>query len=306
MSESSNKNDNTAMIKQPWFREAYKAAMDFYKIDDQLDSKDRLELSKAYQSITRAELVGGWLGFSSVFLTPFAYKFYKTNAIKGVRVPRNFILGLIAMFGTSQIAGNYMFARQLSNLDPDGTLANRSNYYDEEVSAEHKTNAQRQYEMMRLLNNGAAARWAAYFQMTYHNPARRLPNPADKLNELKHGINTRRGGFMNQRDPIGLYSGPNSEKKKGIPNYNCDRQSENGDGNSSLTNSWESIRREAKAPGSSWDRVRQGGGINGLSMQDGSQHQEKLDDDPFALIDRPSQSEFDQLLEEERTGEDTY
>lgn len=310
MSDNSSPKESAAMMKQPWFREAYKAAMEFYKIDDQLDSRDRLELSKAYQSITRAEFLGGWVGFSGVFLTPFAYRFYKTNAIKGVKVPRNFMLGLLVMFGSSQLAGNYMFSRQLSNLDPDGTLGNRNSYDDEGSSPEHKTNAQRQYEMMRLLNNGSAARWAAYFHMTHQDPGRRLPNPEEKLKALKQGLNVQNSSFMNQRDPMGLYSGPAFDKKEGIPDYSRKTSTDDTNGEttnaSDLTNSWETIRREGNAPGSSWDRVRQNNGANDNGTQSPTEYQHDEEDDPFDTVVQPSQSDFDQLLEKERNGEDTY
>lgn len=310
MSENSVSGENSAMINQPWFQDAYKAALQFYKIDDQLDSRDRLELSRSYQSITRAELAGGWVGFSGVFLTPFAYQFYKTNAIKGVKVPRNFMLGLITMFATSQLAGNYMFSRQLSKLDPDGTLASKASYDDEGGSSEPKTSSQRQYEMMRLLNNGAAGRWAIYFHTTHQNPARRLPNPEEKLKALKQGKNVQNSSFMNQRDPIGLYSGPGFDKKEGVPEYKQKAPREDTSGgiasSSDLTNSWENIRREKRAPGSSWDQVRQNSAPGDTTSQTASADQQDQEDDPFATIDHPSQSEFDQLLEKERNGEDSY
>lgn len=79
-------------MKRPWFKKAYENAIEFHEKDELLDARDRLELSKAYRSIAKAEMWGGWLGFSAVFLTPFAYRYYKTKAIKGVKVPRNFVL----------------------------------------------------------------------------------------------------------------------------------------------------------------------------------------------------------------------
>lgn len=307
MSEDSNSSKNAGLMSKPWFQEAYKAAMDFYKKDDQLDSRDRLELSKAYQSIARAELWGGWFGFSCVFLSPFAYQFYKTNAIRGVRVPRNFMLGLLAMFGTTQLAGNYMYSQKLASLDPDGILASKSSYeeHDQVSEPEAKTSLQRQYEMMKLLDNGSPARWAAYFYMTYQNPARRLPNPQVKLEQMKNGSNTQRGSFMNQRDPMGLYSGPAFEKKENFPDSKrLDSASKAGDSMSS-SNSWEAIRQSKNVPTSSWDRVRHNGSSNTNNSTVVPELHRDEDDDPFATVDHPSQLEFDALLEKERNGEDS-
>lgn len=308
MSEESNGNQNAALLNKPWFQEAYKSAMEFYTKDDQLDSRDRLELSRTYQSIARAELWGGWFGFSCVFLTPFGYQFYKTNAIRGVKVPRNFMLGLLAMLGSTQLAGNYMYSRKLAALDPDGRLASRNSYGDDDevTNNQPKSSSQKQYEMMKLLNNGSAGRWAAYFYMTYQNPGRRLPNPKTKLEELKHP-GSHKSSFLNQRDPLGLYSGPAFDKKEGIPevkgkNFPVKSKDVTSGGS---TNSWESIRQENNVPGSTWDRVRQRD--RRQQEQTGSNRStadDPEDEDPFATIDHPSQSDFDALLEKERRGED--
>ena len=109
-------------MKRPWFKKAYEKAIEFHEKDELLDARDRLELSKAYRSIAKAEMWGGWLGFSAVFLTPFAYRYYKTNAIRGVKVPRNFVLGVMALFFATNVAGRSMYTRQLNERDPTGCL----------------------------------------------------------------------------------------------------------------------------------------------------------------------------------------
>lgn len=180
-------------MKRPWFKKAYENAIEFHEKDELLDARDRLELSKAYRSIAKAEMWGGWLGFSAVFLTPFAYRYYKTKAIKGVKVPRNFVLGVMALFFATNFAGRSMYTRQLNERDPTGVLKdNYSNKYgDNDFGAfQHDQTKeiprnQRQYNMMRLLDSGSPSRWSMYFYITYQNPERRLPDPKVKLQQMK-------------------------------------------------------------------------------------------------------------------------
>lgn len=263
------------LMKKPWFQEAYKAACKFYEKDEQLDANDRLELSKNFQAVTRAQFAGGWLGFTAVFLTPFAYRYYKTNSIKGVRVPRNFVLALVGMFATTRIAGGYTYSSKLSALDPDGSLASRSTYGDQDPAtlAESKTAPQRQWEMMKLLPGGFAARWAAYFYLTHQNPARRFPNPEKLLEEFKKG-DLKPSSFWKQRDPFGLYSGSGKKEDWRVfrPWGKIEDSVTDSTGN---TKTWEDIRQSNSAAGSKDQGISQ-----------------------------PSQSEFDSLLENERNGKD--
>lgn len=164
MSESSNVDDSVAkaakMVERPWFKEAYKSALQFYEKDSALDSKDRLELSKTFVTISRAQLWGGWAAFAVVFGSPFAYRLYKTGAVRGVKVPRYFALGLLAMFGTSQFSGRYAYKSKLAELNAAGTFES-TNSYDDEIQIDSEGNAidnkegtkpsnQRQYEMLKL------------------------------------------------------------------------------------------------------------------------------------------------------------
>lgn len=304
------------MSKQPWFDAAYKSALAFYQKDDQLDAKDRLELSRKYESIANAELFGGWLGFTSVFLPPFFWQFYKTNAIKGVNVPKNFMVGLLVMFGSTQLSGNYMFNKKLNELNPNGTFREESSYGDDTVEKPVKTNAQRQWEMMKLLSNGGATKWAAYFSLTYYNPERRLPDPKVKLAEMKNPSGqVKPGGLLQHKDIMGLYTGPDAEKRRqqGIPDK---KKQQNAESSRSPQSSWDAIRAEnnvqspsnpndSSSTGSSWDRVREKSteqeNTDAESTQDGL-FDLGHDQDPFENLDHPSQSEFDALLERERHG----
>ncbi|GAV48082.1 hypothetical protein ZYGR_0I03790 [Zygosaccharomyces rouxii] len=295
------------MSKQPWFNAAYKAALTFYEKDSQLDSKDRLELSKTYKSIATAQLYGGWLGFSASFLTPFFWQFYKTNSIKGVKVPRNFILSILVMMGSSHFSSNYAYKKKLNELNPTGTFQN-SNLYGDDLGSETdqpaKSNAQRQWEMMQVLRNGGSTKWAAYFYLTFQNPERRLPDPKVKFNEMIQGQGQMRpGGLLQNRDILGLYTGPEAERRRreGITEGKQQEQPSKS--------SWDSIREENGVPGgasssnglgSSWNKLREGN----LSQEKPRDEQEFSNDesDPFAVVDHPSQSEFDTMLERERRG----
>lgn len=318
----SDKSDKGPM-NQPWFKEAYKAAVNFYEKDDVLDSRDRGELYKAYNSISRAQMFGGWLGFSSIFIPPFFYQYYKTKEIKGVKVPRNFVIGLFALAGSSFIAGNIAYKKQLQKLDPDNEFGGKCDYGDDvlEDRQNHfqkvKPPAQRQYEMMKLLKNGSATRWAAYFSITQKNPEKRLPNPMVKLQEIQQeGL--KRSSYMNQRDPIGLYK--DIPEKKPEDSITVDNATAS---NSSITtngDSWTEIR-EGQKTNSSWDRIRIG---NNQTTKASSRYspfdafeEEEVDKadtkipvqvpvlpTQTSVMDRTiSQEEFDELLENERNND---
>ncbi|CAI4039684.1 hypothetical protein SMKI_09G0910 [Saccharomyces mikatae IFO 1815] len=246
-------------MKRPWFRKAYEKAIEFHEKDELLDARDRLELSKAYRSIAKAEMWGGWMGFSAVFFTPFAYRYYKTKTIKGVKVPRNFVLGVMALFFATNVAGRSMYARQLSERDPTGVLKDNytNKYGDNDFEAippgqtKEVSRNQRQYEMMHLLDLGSPSRWSMYFYITYQNPERRLPDPKVKLQQMKKGGLFHGSPFMNQRDPIGLYRN-NNKGATGSVNE--------GQDNSHLQSSWERIRNGDNDSVSSWENIRNSSG----------------------------------------------
>lgn len=75
---------NPEVVNSPWFQKAYQSAVEFYEKDKDLNPKDRLELSRIYLSIARAQLWGGWGGFAIVFGAPFAHRLYTTGAIKEI------------------------------------------------------------------------------------------------------------------------------------------------------------------------------------------------------------------------------
>lgn len=296
-------NSRAPSLESSWFRDAYMSAKEFYAKDDILDSKDRLELSDSYRSIARAQLTGGLVGFSAVFLPPFFLKFYKTNAIRGVNVPLNFVFGLGAMILTTQASGDYAYKKIMKGLDEQSQFQETDKYGDEIFSEAHKTpknSKQRQYEMMALLNNGSASKWAAYFYITYTNPARRFPNPEVKMQELKNG-GGQRSSFLNQRDPLGLYSGPSFDKKEGVPERVTEKQNP-------ILSSWENVRQGSAAQESSWNKVRRGMTNEGstLSVEDSTDRDQFALDDPFSIPENSSQSDFDTLLQKEREGKHSW
>ena len=324
-------------LEQPWFKEAYKAAMQFYEKDEVLDSEDRLALSDAYRAIARSQMIGGWLGFSAVFIPPFTYKFYKTKDMKGVKVPRNFVLALVALFGTTIIAGNIGYNNQLKRLDPDGSFARAqlaeqsSDDFEPDVqsplgsgSPQLKTPAQRQFEMMSLLKNGSATKWASYFYITEKQPEKRLPNPAIKLKEIQQ-VGLRRSSYMNQRDPIGLYEDiPEKDRYKMAEPAKMKHDLESdktvaADTSLQPTNSWANIPKATGATSTagttSWDKIRQlelnpvksttsNDDPFELFPEDTSSTSSDTTNKPMLIENSVSQSEFQKLLDKERSGRD--
>lgn len=304
---------NKAPFNQGWFQDAYKSAVEFYEKDSALDSRDRLEISKAYVSLVRAQMWGGWLGFATIFGSPFAYRYYKTSSIRGVKVPRNFVLGLIGLVIGQRIAGDRTYKSRLRELDPNGEFHSAGAYGDAQSGA--KSGQQRQYEMLKLLGPGMAPRWATYFYSAYTNPERRLPDPKRKLKEMEDGKLIKGSPFLNQRDPLGLYSGPRFDKKKGVPQVGNTPQPssmscKDQDGDIFGEADQESSSRPAL---SSWDRIRQENNVetssssptwSKIAAQKSAGHDkaEHFSDDRIPEDD--SQREFDELLERERRGED--
>lgn len=321
-------------IDSPAFQEAYKDAIEFYNKDEELDARDRLELSKKYTSIARAQFAGGWAGFSAVFLSPFAYQYYKTGAIRGVKVPRNFVLGLVAMVFSTQISGNMMYNKKISELDPTGELAakyesqlnnlKKVNQYGDvkpeeqtllkelTASNEPKSRVQKEFEMMKLLKNGSAPKWAMYFYVTYQNPRRRFPNPTEKMKELKEKQRQPLAPFLNQRDPFGLFK---DQTKNNDPDTNENVSSIKPNPvpmskpsipmeEPKYEKAWGTVRQESSGKHkSTWDKIRSGE----YQSSDGSNLN---DDDPFEdssiveqpALDKPTKDEFKKLIEQERNG----
>ncbi|EDO14978.1 hypothetical protein Kpol_387p4 [Vanderwaltozyma polyspora DSM 70294] len=317
--------DLDKVIESPWFNDIYNSAVKFYERDNVLDSSDRLELFKIYQNISRAELWGGWLGFGAVFGAPFAYKYYHTNSIKGVKVPRNFMIGLLALFISTPLAGNYAYNRNVNRLDPDGLFANSNKYGDSELSSFTQDNVapsgegqiqmqksprQRQYDMLTLLKNSKPTMWAAYFYMTHTDPKRRFPNPKEKLEEMKRsGKPLQRQSFLNQRDPMDLYT---SSQEKAARNQSV-IESNGNDVGKVLTST--SLEQSSSSPstGSSWDNVRSTETLNGSSwakvranQSNPREVESNKEDDGLAIfnVDKVSQQDFDSILEAERNSKE--
>lgn len=244
---------NEASLNSEWFQNAYHSAVEFYEKDKVLNPKDRLELSQIYLSISRAQVWGGWIGFALVFGVPFAHRLYKTGAIRGVNVKRNFVLGLGTMLGSTYLSGSYMYKRKMESIKPltmetDPTV--------------EKTSQQKQYEMMKLLDGGMPGRWALYFYNSYRNPERRIRDPKKKMEELQAGNTSLRTtpAVFDNRDPMGLYSGPQFDKKEGVVNLDQDEKHEGFPGSDASDSSWDRIRQQNDSAnsieGNSWDQVR--------------------------------------------------
>ncbi|SCU98620.1 LAFA_0G19174g1_1 [Lachancea sp. 'fantastica'] len=322
-----------ALIDKPWFQEAYKSSLDFHSKDDVLDTKDRLELSQIYVSISRAQVWGGWASFAAVFGAPFGYQYYKTKAIRGVKVPRNFVFGLVAMAFSARFCGKAMYNSQLSKMRSNGGISESSgskwNEPGEEIneniegasSSPQISRNQRQYDMMNLLGYAMAPKWARYFYYTYTNPERRLPDPRKLMENVRNGEIPNLSPFLNQRDPLSLYSGPRHDEKKGIPRLgSAPSDSSNDTLKGTSSEDIDPFGHEEKNTRSSnlssWDRVRDENGVSNGSRGDRwsqirsapGQYEQKPQQDSRPFQDKnvsEDSEDFDALLEKERRGEDS-
>ncbi|CCD22392.1 Rci37p NDAI_0A02340 [Naumovozyma dairenensis CBS 421] len=321
------KNPDRSPLNNPWFQKAYDAAIAFHEKDEKLDREDRLDLYQKYKIIGRTQLFAGWLGFGAVFITPFAYRHYTTGVMKGIKVPRNFILGLIAMAFSGQLASNLMYKYQLNLLDYVPNVETSGDKYgdnlqqnqEELVAQEHKTRDQKVYEMMTLLKNGSASRWRSYFYVTYHDPSRKFPDPKVKMQQLKEFTNglDSVSPFMHQRDPMGLYSKrfPKHKDKDPTGTVATLEQANPTNSNAQETqtrnsqSSWEHVRQQDTTP-SSWDRVRRGETKDASDIPNFNDENDIFSPrsaeaaplDSSIPLNHPTQNEFDKLLEEERNG----
>lgn len=310
-------------LDKPWFREAYIAAKKFYEKDKVLDSHDRLKLYNTYKDITRAQSIAGFLGFLTVFGSPFMYKYYTTRSIKNVKVPRNFLLGLLATFVSSSLASHISYNKQLHKLDPDGKLSRKNIYphddFLEDDPNQIKSRNERQFEMLTLLKNGGSARWASYFYITYLYPERAFPDPEEKLKQLQQNSDRQISvsPFMHQKDPMGLYT----NKRTGFVN---DPETSIKDGithdevfpsDSDVDKLWDTNEKQQfnQKHISSWDRIRTRNPSNDNQLvnnfEDKSTSDDLFDDFDYEnnqIISYPqetvSQREFNQMLEKERKG----
>ena len=262
---------NTAVWNSPWFQEAYHNAQEFYEKDKVLDPIDWLELSKIYLSIARAQLWSGWAAFGLVTSVPFVLQYKKTGGVKGTKVSRAFAFGFLSMFAATQAGGSLMYKSKLASIRPE-TLEDDPNV--------PKSSRQKQYEMMKLLNMGMPTRWATYFNLTYRNPEKRIPDPKLTMEKLKNGQATTRNRsvMFDNKDPMGLYTGPQFEKKEGVPkagaisppaqkvpqqvpqNDEYDPFNEEDNKEEESLSAWDRIRKEnavadTKA-GNSWEEIR--------------------------------------------------
>lgn len=302
-------------LDKPWFREAYSAAKRFHEKDKVLDARDRLDLCNTYKAITKAQTGAGWLGFLGVFGTPFVYKYYTTATIKGVKVPKAFLFGMLGMLVSSHLGSNIAYKKQLQRLDPDGTLGRKiesAEYALLESDPNPITSRkERQYEMLTLLKNGGSPRWASYFYMTYLHPNSIFPDPELKLKQLQDGKQkTSISPFMHQRDPMGLYTDKDTNYWKSPKTYpeGKDEKPSSNDENSYWGNVENKISTEQQQ--SSWDKIRNNISKNSsLSNTQDEQNDDDLFDDFDSNTDNlissypqetNSQEEFDKLLRGER------
>ncbi|CCK69518.1 Rci37p KNAG_0C04160 [Huiozyma naganishii CBS 8797] len=307
-----------------WFREAYEAALKFYERDKVLDARDRLDLSNSYASIARYQAASAWAGFGAVFAPPFAIRYYNTGSVKGVKVPRNFMFGIVGMFVASYLAGDWAYKRELNALDPEGKFSGKNSYGDDELNAGDALKVvpreERKYDMMALLKNGGSSKWASYFYTTYLHPEKVFPDPKVKLEQFTGNL-PQLSPFMHQRDPMGLHS---TATKLGHSKENGRAETGSGAMLNSPGDAWSKVREgnvkkenDADDPlssSSSWGKIRRENfDEDGRVLDTGADSaEEDIFSSPLSedkgqqaySIERPSQDDFDKLLENERHPKD--
>ncbi|KAL6940417.1 hypothetical protein ACO0QE_004317 [Hanseniaspora vineae] len=200
-------------VRNPWLKEAYSAAIEFYENDKNLTKTDRQELSASFLGIARAQLYTGWSFFTIVFGTPFAVKYYKTKSVKGIPVPRNFIMGIAAMIFGTITGGKIAYTSAIDNL--------KNSTYEENIGDK----SFRQYQILKLISPGESPKWAIYYKNTSLNPQRAVQDPRTLLHKVQNKLDQRGGQppvspFITQRDPLNLYSGPEFDQYKQDQKHN--------------------------------------------------------------------------------------
>ena len=177
-------------IKKPWwFKKAKEWADELYTRDQKLEDSDRRDLSKKYATISKASVVGAATGLSAGLGGPYAYRYYTTGALKGVKLPRTILLGVVSMVIMRNVAAKIAWDKELKKLDPSGEL--KQNYksahktVDDVSLSDNSTSVQKKYGMMKFLKYRTAPRWAMYFEGTYQHPDRKFPNPDQMVQDLK-------------------------------------------------------------------------------------------------------------------------
>lgn len=164
-----------------WAKCMFDNAVEFYQKDSKLNKEERLHLSKRYAAISKAEVVGIVSGFTAGLNLPFAHRYYTMGTLKGVKLPRAFLLGVVSMVLARTVAGKATYNRELRKLDPTGELDSKLH----QDMTSNRTSAEKEYEVMRLLKYRAAPRWSMYFRNTYKDPENRLPDPSQRLEEFQ-------------------------------------------------------------------------------------------------------------------------
>lgn len=177
-------------LNNAWFKDCYQQAILFYEKDQCLTSSDRLELAETYRDIATVKKNNGWLGFGTVFLTPFILRYGKTGSIFGTQISRNFFLGMITYVIVSYKTGQRELEIKINQLSQS------INLYDEDYVSKEK----RQLDVLKTLSCEPTMQWSNYFYKTYLHPECTFPNPQRQLQKFIDATNGLNSSTNNHAD----------------------------------------------------------------------------------------------------------
>lgn len=288
---------DTDHVYDPDTQKAFDLAVKFYEADKKLNRDDRQLLGSLYTKVTYSTLVFGWGTFFAVTSIPFYRQKLRTGSRKGTNVGRAILFGFAGMVIGAPIASKWSYNWQVDSLQ--------------------ETNP-RCYEVAKILKPSEAVKWMMYYKLTADHPEHLMKDPRSL-----EASQQRNKKLMQNRDPMGLYSGPRFDMQQGPSKSQEQEKTEfeeaevegvspenNSDGGANIS-SWDKIRLQNGMKtdggnsngGNSWNKVRQQS-----QPQQGSQPVNPFSTNvykqPSFGIDNDGeiqeQSEFDKLLEKER------
>lgn len=275
---------NTDKVYDPATQKAMDLAVKFYEADQKLDRNDRELLGKLYTKVTYSTLVFGWGAFFAVASIPFYRQKLKTGSRKGTNVGRAFLLGFAGMIIGAPIASKYSYNWQVDSLQDTNSKC---------------------YQVAKILKPSEAVKWMMYYKLTADHPEHIMKDPRS-LEAAKQ----RDRKLMQNRDPMGLYSGPRFDMQQGKKINKDQEEAEKEEGEvegTSNISSWDKIRLQngmkesgTGENGGAWNKVRQ--------QQSNTTSQEKPVNPFTTNVYKPEQTksfddqenDFEKLLEKER------
>lgn len=296
---------DTDKVYDPDTQKAFDLAVKFYEADQKLNRDDRQLLGSLYTKVTYSTLFFGWGAFFAMASIPFYRQKLRTGSRKGTSIGTATLLGFAGMIFGAPIGSKMTYNWQVDSLQ--------------------ETNP-RCYEVAKILKPSEAMKWMMYYKLTADHPEHLMKDPRSA-----EAAQQRNKKLMQNRDPMGLYSGPRFDMQQGPSKAVEDQQKTefeeaevegistddvpSNDGGANIS-SWDKVRLQngmktdssnSGSGGSSWSKIRQ------QSQPQPQQQQNPKPTTPFSTNiykaptsgidsdgDVQEQSEFDKLLEKER------